>query len=149
MIQKPISKPALASVDHSTAGAIHAIDCTKGPGRVWAYLIAGHHAGLPDWDAVECRRFSAFNQIGRGRKKNYSKEALGNAVPEASFLDEMPKAKPVGVAPVCTSWMRCCFPVWSMRIFLIPKRLCLRKNSRSKSMAKLGGIDGPLDNHDD
>lgn len=35
---------------HSTAGAIHAID-TLGPGfgHIIAYLIAGHHAGLPDW----------------------------------------------------------------------------------------------------
>lgn len=36
-------------VDHTTAGAIHAVR-TLGPrGRILAYLIAGHHAGLPDW----------------------------------------------------------------------------------------------------
>jgi CRISPR-associated endonuclease/helicase Cas3 len=35
-------------VDHSTPGAIHAVD-TLGPiGRAVAYLIAGHHAGLAD-----------------------------------------------------------------------------------------------------
>ena len=35
---------------HSTAGAIHAIN-QLGPlcGHIVAYLIAGHHAGLPDW----------------------------------------------------------------------------------------------------
>jgi CRISPR-associated endonuclease Cas3-HD len=36
-------------VDHSTAGAIHAIDRFGVHGRILAYLIAGHHAGLPDW----------------------------------------------------------------------------------------------------
>ncbi|TCO81479.1 CRISPR-associated Cas3 family helicase [Plasticicumulans lactativorans] len=36
-------------VDHSTAGALHAIDRFKGHGRVLAYLIAGHHCGLDNW----------------------------------------------------------------------------------------------------
>jgi CRISPR-associated endonuclease/helicase Cas3 len=38
------------SVDHSTAGALHA-DKRFGPhfGRLLAYTIAGHHAGLPDY----------------------------------------------------------------------------------------------------
>ncbi len=36
-------------VDHSTAGGLHALDKFDKLGRVFAYLIAGHHAGLPDW----------------------------------------------------------------------------------------------------
>ncbi len=40
-------------VDHSTAGAIHAIQRHPGIGRVLAYLIAGHHSGLPDWFKAE------------------------------------------------------------------------------------------------
>ncbi len=38
-------------VTHSTAGAIHAVE-TLGQvlGHILAYPIAGHHAGLPDWD---------------------------------------------------------------------------------------------------
>lgn len=35
-------------VDHSTLGAIHAVDSLGERGKVAAYLIAGHHAGLPD-----------------------------------------------------------------------------------------------------
>lgn len=35
-------------VDHSTAGAQHADQSVKIVGRLLAYLIAGHHAGLPD-----------------------------------------------------------------------------------------------------
>ncbi len=34
---------------HSTAGAMLACDRFQVPGRVLAYLIAGHHAGLYDW----------------------------------------------------------------------------------------------------
>jgi CRISPR-associated endonuclease/helicase Cas3 len=45
------SKPG--RVDHSTAGAIWAVERMKGPGRILAYLAAGHHAGLPDWWSEE------------------------------------------------------------------------------------------------
>ncbi|MBL0141078.1 MAG: CRISPR-associated helicase Cas3' [Betaproteobacteria bacterium] len=34
---------------HSTAGALLACERFKEPGRVLAYVIAGHHAGLDDW----------------------------------------------------------------------------------------------------
>ena len=34
---------------HSTAGALLAVDRFQKHGRVLAYLIAGHHAGLDDW----------------------------------------------------------------------------------------------------
>lgn len=38
-------------VDHSTAGAIYAVEKFQLAGRIFSYLIAGHHAGLPDWQA--------------------------------------------------------------------------------------------------
>lgn len=41
-------------VTHSTAGAVHAIKQWPGvPGYVLAYLISGHHAGLPDWSGAQ------------------------------------------------------------------------------------------------
>ncbi|MDB2384281.1 CRISPR-associated endonuclease Cas3'' [Endozoicomonas sp.] len=43
-------KPKSKRVSHSTAGATHAIEKLGAEtGSVLAYLIAGHHAGLPDW----------------------------------------------------------------------------------------------------
>lgn len=44
---------AKGRVDHSTAGAIHAIAELGVHGRILGYLIAGHHAGLPDWYTSE------------------------------------------------------------------------------------------------
>lgn len=41
----------LGRVDHSSAGAIHAVEQLGKAGQILAYLIAGHHAGLPDWYA--------------------------------------------------------------------------------------------------
>ncbi len=35
-------------VDHSTAGARHAVNLLQNKGRLLAYALAGHHAGLPD-----------------------------------------------------------------------------------------------------
>jgi len=39
----------IGKVNHSDAGAQYAVDQFGVHGRVLAYLIAGHHAGLPDW----------------------------------------------------------------------------------------------------
>ena len=36
-------------VNHSDAGAQYAVELFGVHGRILAYLIAGHHAGLPDW----------------------------------------------------------------------------------------------------
>ena len=40
-------------VNHSTAGALWAIDKLGPLGRIFSYPIAGHHAGLADWAADE------------------------------------------------------------------------------------------------
>jgi CRISPR-associated endonuclease/helicase Cas3 len=44
-------------VDHSTLGAVYALDELErlgtGMGRIVAYAIAGHHSGLPDWQSAE------------------------------------------------------------------------------------------------
>lgn len=43
-------KGHVGHVDHSTAGARVAVDAFGGLGRVLAFAIAGHHAGLANWD---------------------------------------------------------------------------------------------------
>ncbi len=40
-----------SSPDHSTYGARKAVEKFDKLGRILAYLIAGHHAGLPDWQS--------------------------------------------------------------------------------------------------
>ncbi len=46
---------SVGKLPHSTAGALHAVNRFGPYGRLLAYCIAGHHAGLPDWapDTVE------------------------------------------------------------------------------------------------
>lgn len=45
----------MGKIDHSTAGAIHAVNELNNRGRILAYIIAGHHSGLPDWSYDDAR----------------------------------------------------------------------------------------------
>ncbi len=54
----------LPRVDHSTAGAIHAINELGPAGRAIAYAVAGHHAGLADWHPGESGG-SLSERVGR------------------------------------------------------------------------------------
>lgn len=47
-LEDSLSAKGKMRVNHSSAGAIHA-DKKGRLGRILSYLIAGHHAGLPDW----------------------------------------------------------------------------------------------------
>jgi len=60
-------------IDHSAAGAQHAAQALGPMGQVLAYLIAGHHAGLPNWT----------HEIGHGgalSERLTQKEHLGKAL---------------------------------------------------------------------
>ncbi len=72
------NRPA-GRVDHSTAGAIHAIRQLRGRGQLLAYAIAGHHAGLPDWEAADAGRAS-----------------LGARIKQAHMLDNVLAEQPPG-----------------------------------------------------
>jgi len=67
---------AKARVDHSTAGALRAVQLFATPGNILAYLAAGHHAGLPDWHADETGR-----------------RALSQRLQQHSLLDDAIKGK--------------------------------------------------------
>jgi CRISPR-associated endonuclease/helicase Cas3 len=96
-------------VDHSTAGAIHAVEKLPVIGRVLAYLIAGHHAGLPDWDTAEAGASALSVRLDEGKKKNYLVEALANAVPDAILNATAPLTKPLGGSEGLHLWMRMLF----------------------------------------
>ncbi|PQO30221.1 CRISPR-associated helicase/endonuclease Cas3 [Bremerella cremea] len=90
-------------VDHSTAGALYAARRFKNDnpavGRILAYCIAGHHAGLPDWntesDASLYRRLNA--------KKPETAAALAQASQQVLSLPEpaMPAIRPANSKKEC------------------------------------------------
>jgi CRISPR-associated endonuclease/helicase Cas3 len=63
---------------HSTAGAIHAVSSLPPiVGHIVAYMIAGHHAGLPDWEGG---RGSLKYRLKDGEQEY--QEALQEAIPD-------------------------------------------------------------------
>lgn len=94
-------------VDHSTAGAIYAVERLGAAGRILAYLIAGHHAGLPDWHADE--NAGAALTIRLGQRKHLDVLPLGE-IP-SDLLD--PGIRPAGKIPGNSAgahlWLRMLF----------------------------------------
>ena len=78
--------PRSPRVDHSTAGAQHAVRSLPGPvGRLLAYCIAGHHAGLPDAEDA--------GGLGGSLRARLSKpvEPIDAAPPEWLAVNEVPR----------------------------------------------------------
>ncbi len=97
---------------HSTAGALHAL-AQLGPlqGRVLAFLIAGHHAGLPDWEPSDGAGASLKARLATGNadsQREYA-EAIAQAIPTDILAGERPTfigdAGKAGLA----LWMRMLF----------------------------------------
>jgi len=91
---------------HSTAGAVHAIrHLGPGHGHLLAYLIAGHHAGLPDWSGGQG---SLQYRLENGSAE-YD-EAMQELIPEEILSGEKflipPAAQSVEVIAL---WMRFMF----------------------------------------
>ncbi|MEE4377488.1 MAG: CRISPR-associated endonuclease Cas3'', partial [Candidatus Competibacteraceae bacterium] len=92
-------------VDHSTAGAIHACQQLGHAGRILAYLIAGHHAGLPDWDGDQA---GASVLSVRLRKEELLQGALSQNIPDPIQNPPKPATKPSkGADPAF--WIRMLF----------------------------------------
>jgi CRISPR-associated endonuclease/helicase Cas3 len=53
--------------NHASTGAAFAEDTLKLPGRILAYLLAGHHAGLPDWYTAETGNAALPCRLPEGR----------------------------------------------------------------------------------
>ncbi len=94
-------------VNHSSAGAACAEE-TFGPlfGRVLAYLIAGHHAGLPDWEGSNAALSLRMSEEGHENYARIRAEA-------APILERLVKTTP----PVLLSKRPENFHLWIRLIF--------------------------------
>lgn len=96
-------------VDHTAAGAIHAMERMGPMGRILGYLIAGHHSGLPDWIKDEA--------TGRGLQERLSErihleQALEGMPPQEILQTVLPATPPCGkrMDPEhCHLWIRMLF----------------------------------------
>jgi CRISPR-associated endonuclease/helicase Cas3 len=92
-------------VDHSTAGAIWAVERMNGPGRVLAYLAAGHHAGLPDWQSEEAGNRALAERLKRKELLSYL--PLDDISKEIFSPPNPTKKPPLGADPAL--WIRMLF----------------------------------------
>jgi len=97
---------SVGRVDHSTAGALHAVEQFGVHGRILAYLIAGHHAGLPDWHSSETGG-AALNV--RLDDKSHLKRALSQPIPQEILSQTKPTSPPVGKSDGFALWVRMLF----------------------------------------
>ena len=91
-------------VNHSSAGALHAIEQLGDRGRILAYCIAGHHAGLPDWYSIK-QGAGALSQ--RLQEAHHLERALQCYPPEEILVQPCPSTKPQGKIPHL--WIRMLF----------------------------------------
>jgi len=79
----------MGKIDHSAAGAIHAVQKNAGVGKILAYLIAGHHAGLPDWEheagvgGALSDRLSSVENLQKALNGNPPQEILDVSLPSS------------------------------------------------------------------
>lgn len=92
-------------VNHSTAGAQWAIEKFGTAGRILSYLIAGHHAGLPDWLPDETGNAALSLRL---REMRLLEEALKAKIPSNILEHDFPKERPPkGADPAL--WIRMLF----------------------------------------
>jgi CRISPR-associated endonuclease/helicase Cas3 len=105
------SSSAGARVTHSTAGALHAIKFLEnGFGKILAYLIAGHHAGLPDWAPTENAPACLSVRLQSDEARREYREAISAVIPD-DILHAMPLAPPTAALD------RQAFALWLRMLF--------------------------------
>ena len=94
-------------VNHSSAGALHAVARLGGKGRLLAYLIAGHHAGLPDWHSDE-HSLSSLSQ--RLEDEQHLRAIFDVTIPPDVLHPAItPATKPPGGETGLALWLRMLF----------------------------------------
>ncbi len=82
-----------AQVNHSTAGGLYAVQKFSLAGRLLAYIIAGHHAGLPDWEADSTGRAALSYRL---QEEKLLSDALAQAIPLEIIEQPFPSETPMG-----------------------------------------------------
>ncbi|PWQ94023.1 CRISPR-associated helicase Cas3' [Leucothrix pacifica] len=95
--------------NHSTAGAIHAVRVLgDGVGHILAYIIAGHHAGLADWNTAESSKGSLRHRLNTSENEYFS--SLKASVSEDILQHTIPVLPNFVKDIQCLSlWMRMLF----------------------------------------
>lgn len=94
-------------VNHSAAGALYAVQKHKLLGIPLAYLIAGHHAGLPDWHKTDEAEGRALAEILED--KEHLAKVLQVDIPKDILAQDLPRTPPIGRSHEYALWLRMLF----------------------------------------
>ncbi|MCS7268198.1 MAG: CRISPR-associated endonuclease Cas3'' [Geminicoccaceae bacterium] len=126
--------------EHSIAGAVLALDrLGEGAGRALAFVVAGHHAGLPDWTGATGGALE--HRLKRARERDVLGRVRRGGAP-AALLDRAPPAPGRICERVCRPerqafWIRMVFSALvdadflDTERFMDPERAAARPNGVS------------------
>lgn len=133
-------------VNHSSAGALHAVKQLGGKGRLLAYLIAGHHAGLPDWHSDGHALASLSQRLGDEQHL----QAISNVTipPDVLHPAIVPATKPPGGEAGLALWLRMLFSCLVDGDFLDTEKFMDGEKGRSRgTFSSVGELLSKLDMH--
>jgi CRISPR-associated endonuclease/helicase Cas3 len=91
-----IEGSARKRVDHSTVGALYAVEQLGVYGQLIAYLIAGHHAGLTDFDVAEVGNQALKPRLHRAKKNDILSFIKDVELSESLLAPNKPASQPPG-----------------------------------------------------
>ena len=84
-----ITSEAKAKTAHASTGALYAMEKMGVLGRLLAYVIAGHHAGLPDFEVDDAKGRALRETLNAD--KDFLAEALAQPIPDEILQTACPK----------------------------------------------------------
>jgi CRISPR-associated endonuclease/helicase Cas3 len=124
---------AQGRVNHASAGALHAQQQFARLALPLMYLIAGHHAGLPDWSAADgAGNASLENRMREDTERGLLQQATVDA--PAELLEEIPPPFPnnIGGSGGLHLWIRMLFSCLTDADFLDTEAFMNRDRSEQR-----------------
>ncbi len=135
--------------DHSTPGAKYAAEhmrAPKGYGKLIAYCVAGHHAGLPDGDSGEDPSCLAKRLARAETGPGHLAQELPNRFEQAPFQKIRPRQEEMGFS--CAFFTRMLYSSLVDADFLDTERFCSPEKSEKRgAYPELSILKKQLDDH--
>lgn len=135
---------------HSTAGALHALDrLGRGAGRILAFVIAGHHAGLPDSDPADGGNTSLKHRTGptNSDSQREYREALAEAIPQDIRGAMAPGTLCEAAKADAALWLRMLFSALVDADFLDTEAYFTPEKATARACRPLAALKDALDEH--
>lgn len=134
-------------VNHSSAGALYAVKKLGGnKGQLLAYLIAGHHAGLPDWHSDE----HALSSLSQRLEDRQHLQAISDVTIPTDVLHPAitPATKPLGGEAGLALWLRMLFSCLVDGDFLDTEKFMDGEKTQSRgTFSSIEELLGKFDEH--